>query len=180
MWRDSAEGIDVAEGFDSHEPVLTIGLAAERTGTSVPTLRMYEMEGLIIPHRTKSGRRLYSYEDVRRFQCIRRLLHKEGLNMAGIRRLASMLPCWKLKGADRGHPCDPETCPAQQQSRDPCWVVMRREGLRTDEECRDCIVYRRALACTREMKEMYREVLDEVGDEKLQRFLQEKALLIEE
>lgn len=168
------------EGFEPNEPVLTIGLAAERVGTSVPTLRMYEMEGLVIPHRTPSGRRLYSYEDVRRFQCIRRLLHDEGLNMAGIRRLTSLLPCWRLKSLSGQDACDRQQCPAQQQDRDPCWVVMRREGLRSDEECRNCVVYRKALACTREMKRLYAEVLAEVDDEKLRAFLTRETYIVEE
>jgi|YelNatPaOPRAMG01_1025707.scaffolds.fasta_scaffold00030_55 MerR family transcriptional regulator/heat shock protein HspR len=156
----------MSSGFDAHEPVLTIGLAAQRIGTSVPTLRMYEAEGLIIPFRTSSGRRLYSYEDLRRFQCIRRLLQKEGLNMAGIRRLISLIPCWKVQPKETGLPCRQGTCAAQEQERDPCWVVMRRENLRSDEECRNCPVYRRALACTGEMKLLYREVLAEVKDSK--------------
>ncbi|MDZ7372953.1 MAG: MerR family transcriptional regulator [candidate division KSB1 bacterium] len=170
----------MASGFDAHEPVLTIGLAAERAGTSVPTLRMYEMEGLVIPFRTESGRRLYSYEDIRRFHCIRQLLHEEGLNLAGIRRLASLIPCWKLPGKPGGTHCQQENCPSQLEHREPCWVVMRRQGLRKDHQCRNCLVYRRALVCTREMKQLYREVLAEVQESKLLQVLERHLTLPEE
>jgi predicted site-specific integrase-resolvase len=32
-----------------YEPIYTIGPAAQKLGISVPTLRLYEKEGLIIP-----------------------------------------------------------------------------------------------------------------------------------
>ncbi len=146
------------EAFDSQEPVLTIGLAAERTGVSVPTIRLYEMEGLLIPFRTPSGRRLYSYEDLRRIQCIRHLIHDEGLNLAGVRRLVALLPCWRLKPHNDETDGPMAECTAIQQEKEPCWIIRRREGKRTDEECRRCEVYRNALSCTHEMKTLYREL----------------------
>ncbi len=76
---------------------------------AVPTLRMYEKAGLIIPFRNETDRRLYSIADLKRVSFIKRLIKAEGLNLAGIRRLMALLPCWELK------PCSPELkeqCPA--------------------------------------------------------------------
>jgi MerR family transcriptional regulator/heat shock protein HspR len=48
------------------------------------TLRMYETKGLVRPHRTPGGTRLYSEADVERLQIIQRLTSELGLNLAGV------------------------------------------------------------------------------------------------
>ena len=132
------------QGFEPHEPVLSIGLAAQRAGLAVPTLRLYESEGLIIPFKTPTNRRLFSSEDLERIECVRELIHQEGLNFAGIRWLLSALPCWELGGCPE---CDVRPkleCATFSSTGEPCWVVMRKLGKKTDEECRNCPVYRSA------------------------------------
>jgi DNA-binding transcriptional MerR regulator len=52
----------------------------------VQNLRVYERRGLLRPHRTAGGTRLYSPEDIDRLHRIRELL-AEGLNLAGIARV---------------------------------------------------------------------------------------------
>jgi MerR family transcriptional regulator/heat shock protein HspR len=47
------------------------------------TLRLYEREGLITPHRTKRAR-LYSEEDVERLAMILRLTRELGVNRSGV------------------------------------------------------------------------------------------------
>lgn len=54
-----------------NEPIFTIGIAAKRLELSVPTLRMYERAGLLIPFRTETGRRIHSQEDIERVACIK-------------------------------------------------------------------------------------------------------------
>ena len=76
------------------EPTFTIGVAARKAGVAVPTLRLYEKEGLICPFRTSTKRRLYSVNDLRIVETVRHLVHEGGLNFAGIRRLMAFLPCW--------------------------------------------------------------------------------------
>jgi DNA-binding transcriptional MerR regulator len=49
-----------------------IGLLAERTGASVPTIRYYEQIGLLRRAGRRNGRREYDNEDVRRVAFIRR------------------------------------------------------------------------------------------------------------
>lgn len=49
-----------------------IGAVAKWTGLKIPTIRFYELEGLISPpERTGSGRRLYADADVRRLSFIK-------------------------------------------------------------------------------------------------------------
>lgn len=142
----------MASGFASDEPVLTIGLAAERAGIAVPTLRMYEMENLIIPYKTRTGRRLYSREDLQRIELIRELIHDHGLNFAGIRWLLSALPCWEMNDCEECKKQHQGTCPVVEMDGEPCWVVMRQRGIRTDNECRQCRVYRQGLSVARKLR----------------------------
>jgi len=51
--------------FDD-KPVFSISIAAQLLGISVHTLRMYEREGLIIPFKTRTNRRLFSENDIER------------------------------------------------------------------------------------------------------------------
>ena len=67
---------------------------AEASGTSVRSLHHYEHVGLLSPTRASNGYRMFSADDVRRVQLIRRL-QDVGFSLAEIRELA---PCWR---ADR-------------------------------------------------------------------------------
>jgi DNA-binding transcriptional MerR regulator len=67
---------------------LQIGEVAERTGVTQRTLRFYEEKGLLTPpSRMDGGFRLYSEEDVRRVDHIRRLQSLLGLSLAEIKEL---------------------------------------------------------------------------------------------
>jgi len=61
-----------------------ISVAARMLGVHAQTLRSYERQGLITPSRTKGRIRLYSVEDIRRAQQVRRLIEELGLNIAGV------------------------------------------------------------------------------------------------
>ena len=52
--------------------ILRIGALAERTGTTVATIRYYEQIGLLRPAVRSGGQRTYDNEDVRRLSFIRR------------------------------------------------------------------------------------------------------------
>jgi len=62
---------------------LTIGTVAEMFGLHQQTLREYEREGLIQPHRTAGGTRMYSQEDVERLRFLLVLTRDMGVNLAG-------------------------------------------------------------------------------------------------
>lgn len=67
---------------------LQIGEVAERTGVTQRTLRFYEERGLLKPPtRMEGGFRLYSEEDVRRVEQIRRLQNLLGFSLAEIKEM---------------------------------------------------------------------------------------------
>jgi MerR family transcriptional regulator, light-induced transcriptional regulator len=71
-------------------PVYPIRTVARLTGISEGSLRAWEARyGLIKPARTKGGHRLYSDNDVGRLNEIKRLLHADGLSMAGVQVIMS-------------------------------------------------------------------------------------------
>jgi DNA-binding transcriptional MerR regulator len=51
---------------------MRIGVLAERTGTTVPTIRYYEEIGLLRRVARKGGQRVYDHEDAHRLAFIRR------------------------------------------------------------------------------------------------------------
>jgi MerR family transcriptional regulator/heat shock protein HspR len=134
------------------EPLISIGTLARRLGISDSALRHYEREGLLIPFRTESGRRLYCRADIARVECIRKRIHEMGMNFEGIRRLLALVPCWELSN------CSPEeraACSVPNRDDTPCWAA---NGRSVSEECRTCKVYRNAPDCISEMKKFLRSV----------------------
>ncbi|MHC4796670.1 MAG: MerR family transcriptional regulator [Planctomycetota bacterium] len=142
----------MVSNHDYSDPVMSIGTLAEKVGLSVSAVRKYENECLIIAHRTSSGHRLFSYEDIDRIRNIQRMIQNLGLNIEGIRRLQALLPCWELL------PCNPkkrEQCPAFKDTSRPCWMI---KGLGCNpshgNECRQCVVYRFGSLCTEQIKNL--------------------------
>ena len=134
-----------------NDPVISIGVLAERVGLSVSAVRKYENEGLLIAHRTPSGHRLFSHEDIRRVEHIQHLIQDLGLNIEGIRRMQALVPCWDLL------PCDEERrkdCPAYQDTTRPCWTVNGMSCAPKGNECRRCQVYRLGSLCTEDIKHL--------------------------
>jgi DNA-binding transcriptional MerR regulator len=67
---------------------LQIGEVAERTGVTQRTLRFYEEKGLLKPpSRLEGGFRLYSEDDVRRVEEIKRLQTLLGFTLADIKEM---------------------------------------------------------------------------------------------
>jgi MerR family transcriptional regulator/heat shock protein HspR len=121
------------------EPVYTIGVAARKLGVSSETLRYYEKEGLLIPYRTETGRRLYSQRDLEWIRCFRGQMADNKLNVAGIRLLMALMPCWELK------PCSEEErrqCPAYMNYKVVCWTVEEPGSTACQQDiCLECHVY---------------------------------------
>jgi len=133
---------------DLEAPLISIGVLAERVGLSVSAIRRYETEGLLIPHRTESGRRLFSHEDISRVRNIQHMIQDVGLNVEGIRRMQALLPCWDLL------PCNGkrESCPAYMDNSRPCWTIHGMACAPKGNECRECVVYRFGSLCTEQIK----------------------------
>jgi len=122
----------------------SIGDAARTLGISVPTIRLYEREGLILPFRKPSGHRLFSDSDLERIRCLRRTMNEKKISMAGIRTILSMIPCWSLMG------CPPEaraSCAAVTTTGSPCWTIEAKPWQCATAECRGCIVYQHVSDC---------------------------------
>jgi MerR family transcriptional regulator, heat shock protein HspR len=115
-----------------------ISEAATLLGISIPTLRMYEREGLILPFRRGSKHRRFAESDIQRIRNIRAMINTEKVSIAGIKRLYSLIPCWKLKS------CSEELkqhCNAFNQQSEPCWMVMPKSLNCSNSDCRLCPVY---------------------------------------
>jgi MerR family transcriptional regulator/heat shock protein HspR len=139
------------------DPVISIGVLAQKVGLSVSAVRKYEREGLVIAHRTGSGHRLFSHEDVRRVRNIHHLFQELRLNTEGIRRMQALLPCWDLL------PCSAETCrscPGYKDSTRPCWMTKGSDCATQANQCRQCVVYRFGSLCTQEVKRLVHDQND--------------------
>jgi MerR family transcriptional regulator, heat shock protein HspR len=79
--------VDDGPGRDPTRPVYVISVAAELVRVHPRTLRIYEVEGLVCPARTRTNIRLYSENDIRRVTWIRHLTQNLGVNLAGVRVL---------------------------------------------------------------------------------------------
>ena len=115
-------------------PVYPMGVAAQILNVHPRTLRIYEEEGLIKPHR-HGGKRMFSQNDLVRIDCLRKLIHEENLSIPGIKKLLEFTPCWKIKD-----------CPKEQSSRccelagkkKRCWEFTQKS---CEKSCKKCEVY---------------------------------------
>jgi len=69
--------------------VYGISVAAELSGISVQSLRLYERNGLLTPGRSDGGTRRYSADDLARLRRISALV-ESGVNLAGIARILDL------------------------------------------------------------------------------------------
>ncbi len=123
--------------IQSQKALYPIGIVAELLNIHPRTLRIYEQEGLIKPAR-RGGKRYYSNNDLQWLKCLRKLLGDEGLNIAGIKKLLTVAPCWKIRG------CEEEKrkeCPAILNFPVPCWDLVPRICKEKGQTCSDCEVY---------------------------------------
>ena len=99
----------VIEWPEASRGVFAISVAAELAGLHPQTLRIYEREGLIEPHRSTGGTRYYSVSDVERLREINEMT-ASGLNLAGVKRVLALqaevnrlqAQVARLEGGDQG------------------------------------------------------------------------------
>jgi MerR family transcriptional regulator/heat shock protein HspR len=144
--------VNFVADFDQFEPVFTIGTIAKKLDLAVQTIRLYEQEGLILPFKTETRRRMYSLHDLQRLRCIRNLIKKDGLNLQGIKKMMSLIPCWEYKG---GLDEDCQECPAYSQTQGPCWSLEKVGDKCVGKDCRSCPVYRLEVSCEKMKKIIY-------------------------
>jgi MerR family transcriptional regulator/heat shock protein HspR len=124
--------------------LLSIGEAAAALGVSVPTLRLYEREGLLLPVRRPSGHRLFTEADLERVRCIRDTIRRDKVSIAGMRRMLALIPCWSVK---RCPAAERDACPAFTGAESPCWSLPKKAAACAAEECRACAVYAEHADC---------------------------------
>ncbi|MGE2691395.1 MerR family transcriptional regulator [Mycolicibacterium pulveris] len=86
---DIRDGVRKAGPPPSDRGVYGISVAAELSGISAQSLRLYERHGLVTPQRSPGGTRRYSADDLVRLQRISELVDA-GVNLAGIGRILSL------------------------------------------------------------------------------------------
>jgi len=123
--------------MQNDRPVYPISVAAELLEVHPRTLRLYEQYGLISPRR-RGKKRFFSNNDLRWIRCIREMIHEEGLNILGIKRLLTLIPCWQIKGCSEE---EKESCSAYYDKTDPCWKLAEKICPEKFKICQECKVY---------------------------------------
>ena len=91
--RPTAAAARESDAYADDVGTCTIGMVAEPLGEHPETLRVWERHDLIRPDRSGYQRR-YSENDLRRLRFIQRLMNEKGLNIAGVRLVIGLYPCW--------------------------------------------------------------------------------------
>jgi len=120
-------------------PVYTLSTASTLSGIPVHSIRQYIDKGLMIPFRKESNRNLFSQVDILRLKYIHKLLEQNGLNIAGIRSLLALIPCWAIRKCPNG---EREKCQAYISETYPCWEASEKGTFCKNTNCRECEVYR--------------------------------------
>jgi len=121
----------------SQKAIYPIGIVSELLNIHPRILRVYEQEGLVKPAR-RGGKRFYSNNDLQWLKCLRELLNDEGLNIAGVKKLLTIAPCWEVRKCSKK---DRRNCPAILNFPIPCWDLVPRMCKEEGRECSQCEVY---------------------------------------
>ncbi len=126
------------------EPIFHISEAAKLLGISVHTLRMYEREGLVLPHKSETNQRIYSKKDIDRINCIRNAIREKKVGINGVRIIFSLIPCWEIVKCSEA---DRAVCGAYNGTEKPCWTYEHPDTFCEDKDCRECPVYQNYSEC---------------------------------
>jgi MerR family transcriptional regulator/heat shock protein HspR len=124
---------------ESTTTVYTLSTTYSLSGIPVHSIRQYIDKGLIIPFKKESSRNLFSQVYILRLNFIHKLLDEDGLNIAGIRTLLALIPCWAIRDCSAG---ERETCQAYHSDANPCWEASEKGTLCKNINCRECDIYR--------------------------------------
>ena len=125
--------------IESTAPVYTLSTASTLSEIPVHSIRQYIDKGLMIPFKKESSRHLFSQVDILRLKYINKLLERDGLNIAGIKSLLALIPCWVIRQCSTE---DREKCQAYISETYPCWEASEKGTLCRNNNCRECEVYR--------------------------------------
>jgi len=134
--RTSSVQVD-RKALEDWRPLYTIATAAELLELHPRTLRLYEQAGLIKPAR-KNNRRFYSNSDLEWVKVVRRLIHDDGLNQQGLRRIMAMVTYGHVVD---GEPPYGEVCKARASRTSPCWHSAANGEDDDGIACHSCPLY---------------------------------------
>jgi MerR family redox-sensitive transcriptional activator SoxR len=86
-----SRGVKHNTSFDWHEPGLTVGQVAQRSGVAVSAIRFYEAQGLISSDRTAGNQRRYHGDVMCRLAMIE-ACQRVGLTLAEVGQALTALP----------------------------------------------------------------------------------------
>ena len=98
-----------------NRPLYSIGVVSELLNVHPETIRGWERYGIVRPSQRRSGKRIFSQNDLKRLQFIRRLT-EEGLNLPAIRYYLRLYPCWQTDDCSGSIHCS-----EQNGFGKPCW-----------------------------------------------------------
>lgn len=130
--------------FDT--PRHNISTVARVLDVSVEALRLYDRKGLLLVAKNGTGQRLYSDADIDRLKCIRHAITESKISIEGIRRMHSMIPCWKLRSCSME---ERSLCPAYKSPNAGCWTYAHKKNACAEIDCRSCEVYALSADCDR-------------------------------
>lgn len=81
---------ELPDGVPDSAPVFVISVAAQLSGMHPQTLRQYDRLGLVSPGRADGRGRRYSARDIEALREVQRLSQREGVNLAGIKRILEL------------------------------------------------------------------------------------------
>ena len=123
------------------QSVYTMRVASKLTGITPGTIREYERQGLLRTHRdSQNNHRLFTHDAIKWIIQLWKLIHEEGLNYEGIRRLLLTNPCWKVIKC----PADKQdNCKVFTENKSTCWSLGISSECCIDNEnkCQTCKVY---------------------------------------
>lgn len=134
--------------IDDDKSLFGIGAVSDLIDEHPETLRVWERNNLIRPDRTRYQRR-YSHNDIKRLKFIKHMIDINGLNLAGVRQITSMYPCWYNESCRGGQKAGGKK--AVNQSK-PCWkkestyCVQARDK---SEFCSSCNIMKKCSLCNK-------------------------------
>ena len=110
--------------------IFLISMAAELLDMHPQTLRKYERLGLVQPHRTLGSMRVYTQDELDRIRLIKTLVDREGINLAGVQRLLSIVDiARRIRPLVRAGIRTPVTSDVQRRLEDEVAALFRLLGL---------------------------------------------------
>jgi MerR family transcriptional regulator/heat shock protein HspR len=125
--------------LEKNSPVFTLSVTSKLSGIPTTSIRQYIDRGLIIPFKKQTGRHLFSHEDINRLKYFHEQLNVMGLNIAGIKALLALIPCWAIRECSTR---DRLECQGYHSVTDPCWEASEKGRECKNMDCRECGVYR--------------------------------------